>query len=129
METIFFSNTRLFSSLFEIRIQHTNVPCVLTCPHALVLCVLTYLRAHVPCVLTCLRVYASCGHTCSRANVRCVLACSGKNLGKFTIYIGIEVLSILFLAYFFIFSSFNATPLTLLVKIILIQNYKSVEDD
>ena len=46
-----------------------------------------------------------------------------KKLGKCTMYIGIEVVC------FFIFTSFNITPLILLVKIILIRNCKSVKGD
>ena len=43
-----------------------------------------------------------------------------KNLGKCIMYIGIEVIPILFISCFIIFTSFNTTPLKLLVKIILI---------
>ena len=42
-----------------------------------------------------------------------------KNLGKCTVYICIEVILKLFVL-LFIFTSFNTTPLILLVKIILV---------
>ena len=52
-----------------------------------------------------------------------------KNLGKFTMCIGIEIIPRLFLSCFFIFTSFNKTPLILLVKVMLIRNCKSVKHD
>ena len=51
-----------------------------------------------------------------------------KNQGKCTMYIGIAVMAMPRLCCpLFIFTSFNTTPLILLVKINLIRNYKSVK--
>ena len=48
-----------------------------------------------------------------------------KNLGKCSLYIGIGIGVVLF----FIFISFNTTPLIQLAKIILIRNCKSAKGD
>ena len=51
-----------------------------------------------------------------------------KNMEKCAMYIGIAVMPRICCP-FFILTSFEPTPLTLSVKIILIRNSKSVKDD
>ena len=95
------------------RVLQAHVPYVLTCQHPLrahALMSLAYLHTHMPMCLAYLHAHMPMCLMCFCA--------PGKNLGKFTIYFGIEVIHRLFLTCFFIFTSFNTAALILLVKIL-----------
>ena len=129
-----------------LKCSRAKIPCILTCSCANEFSVLTCLRANKPCVLMCSRTKVSCLLTCSRANMSCVLTCARASVPylltcQSTLHTCVllgktweNVQCILVLKFspdlsFFIFTSFNTTPLMLLVKIILIWNCKSVKRD
>ena len=108
--------------------SRTNMSCVLACSRANVSCVLTCSRANVSCVLMCSRAIVSYVLTClacSCTHVSTCFACSWEKPGRMYNVYWYQGHTHTFLSCFFIFTSFNITPLTLLVKVILIQEIAS----
>ena len=114
-----------------------SMPWVVTCSYANVPYVLICSCTSVPYVLARWRANVLCMFTCSPANVLCVLRCSSANvprywicfvsrglyLGRLKMFVSRNLENIqcywyrsynqIFLSCFFIFTSFNATPLIL----------------
>ena len=135
LQSCFSTLSNIYDGKFcENRSQHLeskirlygNIPDSLMNRLCLIACLACYKRVHVPTCIACSRANVSCVLTCSRANMLCVLTC--QCAVNFYVLLGTweNVQCILVsnsypdLSCFSIFTSFNSTPLMLLVKITLI---------
>ena len=112
-----------------------NVPDSLLNRVCLIACLACYKRVHVPTCIACLRAHVPTCPACLRAHVpTCfaylrasvlwILTCSWENVHSILVSNSYPDLFC-----FSIFTSFNSTPLMLLVKITLIWNRKSAEGE